>query len=410
MPCHPARARELLTKGKAAVFRQQPFTIILKDRSDGITQPIDIGIDPGSKTTGISLRARFKKRVWTVLFAMHLVSRSSVIRKKLFDRATYRRNRRSKLRYRPSRFDNRTKPKGWLAPSVQSLLDIHTTWIDRLDRLTKIVSYTLEYAAFDTHQMHMDIKSNKDYQHGTLFGLAVKQYLIKKYHNTCAYCDTTGTKMTIDHVVPRSKGGTDRVSNLVLACYDCNQRKGNLDIREYLRNQPTKLEIILKGLKIPLKGATKTSILSNRLPLILARHIGIEELTYGYVTQYNRYIQSYPKDHWIDASCTGHIGKDIRLNSSMRPLIVTAKGHGERKRVRLDRYGFPKGHKLRNKSFMGFQTGDIVRVVKNGISLVGRVMIRHSGYFDIISSTGRINSHYSNCTLLQCNDGYQYTY
>lgn len=40
MPCRPARARQLLTAGKAAVYRMQPFTIILKDRADGDMQPV----------------------------------------------------------------------------------------------------------------------------------------------------------------------------------------------------------------------------------------------------------------------------------------------------------------------------------------------------------------------------------
>jgi hypothetical protein len=57
MPCEPARARELLDKGKAAVFRTEPFTIILKDREGGATQPIQFKVDPGSQTTGVVLVA-----------------------------------------------------------------------------------------------------------------------------------------------------------------------------------------------------------------------------------------------------------------------------------------------------------------------------------------------------------------
>ncbi|MEN8214927.1 MAG: RRXRR domain-containing protein [Pseudomonadota bacterium] len=42
MPCHPARARKLLKKGKAAVLRCYPFTIIMKHRVGGDLQPIEI--------------------------------------------------------------------------------------------------------------------------------------------------------------------------------------------------------------------------------------------------------------------------------------------------------------------------------------------------------------------------------
>ena len=65
MPCHPARAKELLNAGKAAVYRRFPFTIILKEREGGDVQPVALKIDPGSKTTGLALVADFKsgKRV-----------------------------------------------------------------------------------------------------------------------------------------------------------------------------------------------------------------------------------------------------------------------------------------------------------------------------------------------------------
>ena len=55
MPCHPARARELLRKGKATIHKIHPFTIRLKNRTDGTLQPVRIKFDPGAKTTGMAL-------------------------------------------------------------------------------------------------------------------------------------------------------------------------------------------------------------------------------------------------------------------------------------------------------------------------------------------------------------------
>ncbi|MEI6181334.1 MAG: RRXRR domain-containing protein, partial [Chloroflexales bacterium] len=52
-PCHPARARQLPTTGKAAVYRRYPFIIILlKERTaaESVTHPHRIKLDPGSKT------------------------------------------------------------------------------------------------------------------------------------------------------------------------------------------------------------------------------------------------------------------------------------------------------------------------------------------------------------------------
>src|SRR5690242_13311727 len=61
MPCTPARARQLLAAGKAAVYRRIPFTILLQDREGGATQPIAFKVDPGSKTSGVVLGAEFER-------------------------------------------------------------------------------------------------------------------------------------------------------------------------------------------------------------------------------------------------------------------------------------------------------------------------------------------------------------
>ena len=112
MPCHPARARALLREGKAAVFRRFPFTIILKDRVGGTVQPVQVKLDPGSKTTGIALVAEFKRSGKVVVWAGELEHRGATIRKALEQRRGHRRFRRAKLRYRQPRFNNRTRPSG----------------------------------------------------------------------------------------------------------------------------------------------------------------------------------------------------------------------------------------------------------------------------------------------------------
>lgn len=64
----------------------------------------------------------------------------------------------------------------------------------------------------------------------------VREYLLGIHDCSCVYCGvlvhnhTHGdlkTKATIDHVVPRSRGGIDDLSNLTLACFSCNSSKGN---------------------------------------------------------------------------------------------------------------------------------------------------------------------------------------
>jgi len=100
MPCTPKRARLLLERKKAAVFKLYPFTIILKNRADGETQPLEIKVDPGSKTTGLAI-VLHGKVVKKVVFSANLEHRGNVIQKRLTQRRGVRRGRRNRnTRYR----------------------------------------------------------------------------------------------------------------------------------------------------------------------------------------------------------------------------------------------------------------------------------------------------------------------
>ena len=58
----------------------------------------------------------------------------------------------------------------------------------------------------------------------------------EKCHFKCAYCGD-GNNLTIDHVVPRCKGGTDFTKNVVCCCNNCNQRKGHEPWEEWFLKQ-----------------------------------------------------------------------------------------------------------------------------------------------------------------------------
>ena len=114
-PCHPARARQLLKKGKAAVYRRYPFTIVLKREVTEIDkQQLRLKIDPGSRTTGIAI---VNSSTGEVVFAAELQHRGQQIKKAMNSRRAMRRSRRNrKTRYRKPRFNNRKRPEGWLPP------------------------------------------------------------------------------------------------------------------------------------------------------------------------------------------------------------------------------------------------------------------------------------------------------
>ena len=58
----------------------------------------------------------------------------------------------------------------------------------------------------------------------------------EKWDWECAYCGDRNN-LTIDHVIPRCKGGTDFTKNVVCCCSDCNQRKGHEPWEEWFLNQ-----------------------------------------------------------------------------------------------------------------------------------------------------------------------------
>jgi hypothetical protein len=194
-PCHPARARELLKVGRAVVARHTPFIIRLRDRTaaDSQVDGAEIGIDPGSKHTGIALfTAQAGERRGR--FALQLDHRGALIRKKLQQRAAYRRRRRSaNLRYRAPRFDNRVRPEGWLAPSLRHRVDTTLSWVERLTRWAPVRAVHLERTAFDTHAISAGRPlESAEYQHGTLTGFEVREYLLAKWGRKCVYCGKTG--------------------------------------------------------------------------------------------------------------------------------------------------------------------------------------------------------------------------
>ena len=117
-PCREARARILLRQGKAAVWRMEPFTIILKRSVTEHIQSMRLKLDPGSRHSGAAILSG-SRVVW-----LGCIEHRTDIRKKLEQRRAYRRRRRTaNLRYREPRFDNRTRQEGWLPPSFRSRVD-----------------------------------------------------------------------------------------------------------------------------------------------------------------------------------------------------------------------------------------------------------------------------------------------
>ncbi len=80
-----------------------------------------------------------------------------------------------------------------------------------------------------------------------------RRSLLSRDNYACQYCNSTEHPLTIDHVIPKSKGGKTEWTNVVAACVACNRKKGNkmpAEAKMFPRTKPTKpgyIAVVLLG-------------------------------------------------------------------------------------------------------------------------------------------------------------------
>ena len=363
--------RRMLRSGRAKAVKRCPFTIQLTYGSTTYTQPVSLGIDTGSKHIGVSAATEDKE-----LYAGEVELRDD-ISGNLTARRQYRRSRRSrKTRYRKPRFDNRVRHKGWLAPSVEAKIGTHIRVIRDVCRILPVGRITVETAAFDTQKMRDPEISGIEYQQGTLMGYEVRGYPAEKFSHKCCYCGRpqgNGIRFEVEHMTPKSRGGSDRITNLGWSCHDCNEKKGAMTCEEFGHPE------VRAEAEAGMKHAAHTSImrwkLYERLRVVYGDKL---HLTYGSTTSYRRNTAGLQKTHVSDARCiSGHpdaapcgevfFQKKVRCHNRQIHKAKIYKG-GVRKRNQAPY--LVKGFRLFDKVGYEGQT----------CFIFGR---RNSGYFDI---------------------------
>lgn len=410
-PCTPERARKLLDDGRVAMYRMFPFTIIFKEQVAAGRQPaFTLKFDPGAKTTGIAI-VRNDKEGSIVIWAAELGHKSFAVKDSLASRKALRRGRRQRnTRYRRCKFGKGQdasfgREDGWVAPSIRSRVDNIQNWFVKLFRLCPITAVSTENVRFDTQLMVNPEISDIGYQQGELQGYEVREYLLEKFNRRCCYCGKTDVRLEIEHIMPKSRGGSDRVSNLCLACRPCNQRKGNRTAAEFGHPQ------VEAAAKRPLKDAAGVNIIRWKIYEMLKQTgLPVESGTGGR-TKFNRTRQGYPKTHWIDAACVGESGRNVRIDLGHRPLLITAIGRGSRQATRVNKYGFPAAAaKSAIKRKRGYATGDIVKFVNPRGKYVGTYIMpitsANDKSFDMRPNGSTADP--ANFYLIQRNDGYRY--
>jgi 5-methylcytosine-specific restriction endonuclease McrA len=423
MPCTQKRARLLLARGRARVHRFVPFVIRLVDVKveDCQFQPLSLKIDPGSKTTGMAIVRDVQSldgetgevsKGAVVLSLMEIAHRGRQISEALTARRQMRRRRRGNLRYRAPRFLNRgNRAKGWIAPSLQHRVDSTVAWVKRFMRWTRVQSISQELVRFDMQAMQTPGIEGVQYQQGTLAGFELREYLLEKWGRKCAYCGAENVPLQIEHIDAKARGGSNRESNLALACRCCNEKKAALPVEVFLAKKPELLKRILAQAKRPLKDAAAVNttrwVLFNALK---TTGLPVESASGGR-TKFNRQRNHIPKTHALDAVCVGEV--DWIVNWNKPTLHIKCAGRGSYQRTRLDKFGFPRGKLMRTKSVHGFATGDLVKATvikgKKQGCYRGRVAVRATGSFNIQTAEGVVQGiSHKHCTLLQRGDGYGY--
>jgi 5-methylcytosine-specific restriction endonuclease McrA len=409
MPCTERRARLLLSRKRAVVHRVWPFTIRLKDRSREASQlqPVVLKLDPGSKITGMALARVENTHQGEVHHAVHLVDlthRSAQVHQALRKRAGYRRRRRSaNLRHRRPRFQNRRRPAGWLPPSLRSRIGNVLSWAHRFSQWIPVSRLEVERVKFDPALLQNPELTGVAYQRGDLCGWEIRSYLLEKFGRRCAYCGCGETAFEIDHERPKSRGGSDRVGNLVLSCHDCNSAKGDRTAAEFGHPQ------VEAEAQVPLRDAASVNATRFALVEVLAV-LGLPIGTWsGGRTRWNRERFGIEKAHSLDALCVGDL-VGVSMSCSLT-LVISAQGRGSYQRTNADASGFPRGYLTRAKRMRGCSTGDLVRAevpahLKTAGAHVGRVAVRASGSFRVGKLDG-ISAKY--CSVVQRADGYSYT-
>jgi 5-methylcytosine-specific restriction endonuclease McrA len=323
MPTTPRRARLWLKAKRARVVRQDPFTIRLRFATKAHVQPAKVGVDTGSKDVGIAAITNGE-----VVFQAEVHLRDDITGN-MTQRRQFRRNRRArKTRYREARHDNRRRPDGWLPPSLHSKAEATVKAVRFIASFLPVGRVTVEVGRFDTQKMQNPDIAHLEYHQGELQGYLLREYVLAKWQRKCAYCEAREVPLELEHIVPKSRGGSNRASNLTLACHACNRRKGQQTAAEF------GFADVQAKARVPLKDAAHVSSLKSRVVQDLQAVFGESQVSiaYGYETKYKRVqVLDLPKSHTNDAVAIAcEISEVVKPLEMVHQIRCLARGHYRR--------------------------------------------------------------------------------
>ncbi len=365
------KVRRLLRDKKAEIIKREPFTIkLLYETTNEALQPINLGVDAGSKMIGLSATTEKQE-----LFKGEYELRNN-ISNKLTNKRELRRTRRGRLRYRKPRFNNRvsSKKKGWLAPSVEHKINSHLKIIEDLCKILPISKIIVEVASFDIQKIKNPDIEGKEYQEGEQLGSwNTREYVLFRENHICQHCKgkSKGPILNVHHIIGRKDGGSNSPSNLITLCKTCHH--------DYHQG---KIELKVKGAP-SFKDSAFMGIMRWAFYNKLKEIYPSVNLTYGYMTKNKRIKLGLAKTHYNDAYCIADNLEANRLDSYY--YYKKARCHNRQ----IHRANILKGGRLkRNQApyrVKGFRLFDRVKYQGKSYFIFGR---RETGYFDIRDLAG----------------------
>ena len=320
------KVRRLLKAGLAKVVQRNPFTIQLLYKTTEHTQALVMGIDPGGKDIGITVRQADGEILW----AGHLETRTEQVTENIKERkqkrASRRRHRRLKRQRRAKkartvfvekqyeiagtkeqlscklikpkliRFHNRRRSEGWLTPTARHLLESHQNFVKKVAEILPVTHVRLEYGKFDIRKLEDPEVAGVEYQRGPKQGYAnTAEYVLCRDNHTCQLCKKSNTALQVHHVVWKKDGGADTPENLLTLCHKCHDRVHRCP------KTAAQAQQIFAGLH---KRYVHTTLLNSIMPAFhqwLLASFDSVDLTYGYQTKEKRHRLGIPKSHVVDA-------------------------------------------------------------------------------------------------------------
>lgn len=396
MPTNNAKARILLRKQKATVVTVKPFTIMLTYHAKTqYVQPIILGIDSGYLNVGFSAVTKKKELIGGELKLLKGMS------ERISKRSRHRTIRRSQLRYRKPRFDNRKTEMGWFAPSIRHKLDSHMRFIEELGAILPITEVILEVANFDIQKIKNPDITGEEYQQGEQLGFwNTREYILHRDDHKCqnSNCENKDKEpiLEVHHILFTSNGGSDAPSNLITLCNKChttsNHKKGKF-LHEWQTNKPK-----LKSFK---DATFMTMVRWRILNTLKENYPGMEiHHTYGHITKNNRIANGFSKSHHNDAFIVAK-GKEqirvspvnfeqIRRNNRSLEKFYDSKVIDIRTGEKVSGTELNNGRTTRNKN----KNSENLRIYRGEKISSGRRNIRRQRYFyqpgDLVKYQGQV--------------------